>query len=95
MRLLRGLLNAVKRALGFLWAVLSFKHLRQALKNRKKKTPYSDPLAIYSEAVEIVGEKPRAFVIDYDEQGGLAYKILFGKEPKQGRPKKEEKEPEN
>lgn len=89
--MLKALGNAVKRLFRFLWAVITFKHLRQALKNRKKKTPYSDPLAIYSEAVTIVGERPRAFVIDYDEQGGLAYKILFGKEPKQGRPKKEEK----
>lgn len=93
--MLKAIGNAIKRASAFLWAVITFKHLRQALKNRKKKTPYSDPLAIYSEAVETVGEKPRAFVIDYDDQGGLAYKILFGKEPKQGRPKKEEKEPEN
>jgi hypothetical protein len=81
--------------LGFLWAVITFKHLRQKLKNRKRKTPYSDPLSIYPKAVEIVGEKPRAFVIDYDEEGGgLAYKIIFGKEPKQGRPKKEKQEEE-
>jgi hypothetical protein len=56
-------------------------------------------LAIYTEAVETVGEKPRSFVIEYDEEGGgLAYKIIFGKEPKPGRPpkpKEEEKEPEN
>lgn len=90
--------SVLGRILGFLWAVITFKHLR-ALFKRKKVDPYADPLAVYPIAVEKVGEKPRSFVIEYDEEnGGLAYKLVFGKEPKQGRPpkeKKEEKEPEN
>lgn len=96
--MLKAIGNAVKRLIRFLWAVITFKHLRALLK-RKKTDPYSDPLEIYPIAVETVGERPRSFVIEYDEEGGgLAYKIVFGKEPKLGRPpkeKKEEKEPEN
>lgn len=85
----KGLLKAVG---GFLWAVISFKWLR-ALFKRKKVDPYTDPLGIYPLAVQAVGEKPRSFVIEYDEEGGgLAYKIVFGQEPRLGRPPKQKKE---